>query len=74
MPNYPIDPKVKEALGGAFGGQPSPQPGAPSPEGSDPGMIAQIVSNLFGPPQAPEQPPVDPYQNFANKATGRPSR
>lgn len=69
MPNNPIDPRLVKSLGGAFGGQPSPQPGAPSPEGSDPGIMAQVVSKLFGAPQAP--PPPNPYENFADYAKNR---
>lgn len=77
MPNDKIDPSLHQALAQVFGNQQAQQPSAPN-------GIASLLSSLFqGNPSAqgapvpspsPAQPPVDPYQNFANKATGLPSK
>lgn len=73
MPNNPIDPKLHDALMNAFGGSPAapaPQPSAPTPPPSGgPGVGSSLYSALFGGGSTP--PPVDPYMNVANKATGK---
>lgn len=74
MPNNQIDPQLHQALANAFGGSQTPpaqQPSAPAPAApADSGAGSSLFSALFGNSQ-PQQPQVDPYQNFANKATGR---
>lgn len=76
MPNNPIDPKLHDALMQAFGGSPAapaPQPSAPTPTpAGGPGVGSSLYGALFN--RQPASEPVDPYMNFANKATGKPSK
>lgn len=70
MPNNPIDISLAKALNDAFGGsQPSAaqQPSAPpppAPAGVGGGSLWDALKNAVN-------GPVDPYQNLANKATGK---
>lgn len=77
MPNTPIDPKLHDVLMQAFGGRAPAavqQPSAPTPAPSgDSGVGSSLYNALFGGGQ-PAQQQVDPYMNFANKATGKPYR
>lgn len=73
MPNIQIKKPLANSLADAFGNKPSvvPQPTTPTPpstEDSGLGTLFNAFKKSVMP--APTPAPVDPYANFANKATG----
>lgn len=75
MPSNPIDPKLARALSGAFN-TPKKQPVEPSLWSQIVGYFGNPVTggqasaqDMVQPTPTPE--PINPFANFANKATGR---
>lgn len=70
MPNNQIDPSIARALGNAFGGgqpTPAPQPSAPAPSPSGDSGAGSLFHSLLN----AVRPDPSPYENLANKATGK---
>lgn len=74
MPNDRIDPSLAQALGNAFGGRPAApvpqQPTATPPSSEGSGVASSLWNALMNRNEAAAQP-VNPYENLANKATGK---